>query len=225
VSSRNLPRSQKNKPAHHGFSLAELFIALTIFSFLSLSLMYALNISLQVYKREKSKDISAINTKTTIGIMEREIQRAVAFNNIRLVGTSKQIYFYAPSPFPDLDYALNKVTYQVKELENKQIVIEKRAENPFAPVLEGETPQKGYVYSYYFSPATKDITFGFLTPPGSTQEEGEAGEESAKSSWAEDYFPAAIKVHFAYSEGLSEKTYDAFIVMPHVINYKAAPAQ
>jgi hypothetical protein len=225
VSSRNLQRSQKNRTSQYGFSLAELFIALTIFSFLSLSLMYALNISLQVYKREKSKDVSSINTKTTIAIIEREIQRAMVFNNIRLIGTSKQIYFYASSPFPDMDYAFNKVTYQVKELENKQIVIEKRAENPFAPVMEEETTVKGFVYSYYFAPATKDITFGFLAPPGSSPEEGETGEESVKSSWVADYFPAAINVHFVFSEGPGEKTYDAVIVLPHVIDYKAAPAQ
>ena len=203
---------------YQGFTLAEFFIAITIFSFISLTLIYALNISIKVYKQEANFDDSMSGIKLISAVMEKELQTAFVLNNIRLIGTAKKMYFYAPSAFPETDYSVNKITFTVIEGENEEVLLQRTSENPFLDELE-EEQFSGFSYLYYPENNVKDIQFKYLSLQ---KEEGE--EESSESqfiwqdSWDNEYFPDAVKLEYFFSYEQNENFYESVIVLPGTWN-------
>ncbi len=205
-----------NKNREFGFTLAEFFIAITIFSFIALTLIYSLNIALTVYKREQSFDDPEGLANLVSNILEKEINRSVVVGNLRLIGTAESLYFCAPYAITN-DHYLNKITYTISASESGEITINKKTENPF-PLNEGEDIETyGSLYSYSLSNRIKGLKFSYLLF-NNTEEEEEEQTFVWQDNWSEEAYPDAIKLHYSLQKNKIETQHDTIIMLSKIWN-------
>ncbi|MBN1521166.1 MAG: prepilin-type N-terminal cleavage/methylation domain-containing protein [Candidatus Aureabacteria bacterium] len=210
------PRRRGVPPARvkcqRGFTLAEFFVAIIIFSIIALALFYSLNTSLKVYRTQSEFEGSLSGIDILTHVMEKELLSAVAMNDIRLVGTARSMYFFAPRVFPDTDYPLNKITYQSVDDENSLSFIERTSENPFSEDKGEEFSGNSFIYRT--DEPVKNVQFKYYLYQQETGgEEGGVPGGQWKDSWEEEFFPDAVKIEYTSVSGEDEIPSDVTIVL------------
>jgi hypothetical protein len=202
-------------------------VAVTIFSFLSLTLIYSLNLALQLHKQGKQIEDSAGGVGLIASVMEKEIQRAVVFQDMTLVGSSTRIYFCAPVPVDGQEAVLSRITYALVQNGQGGPILEKTTENPFA-LKEGEDQEKTSVQKFIYPPGsgTDSLSFKYYTFVSDKKQEGEPEEPEPEASdgwtesWDKDFFPDAVKLEYS-SEESGGAVSEEIIVLPGSWNQKA----
>jgi prepilin-type N-terminal cleavage/methylation domain-containing protein len=221
---RRSRRSGRPEACFRGFTLIEFFVAITIFSFLSLTLIYSLNLALQLHKQGKEIEESAGGVSLIASVMEKEIQRAVVFQDMTLVGSATRIYFCAPISVGGQNPALSMITYALLHNEQGHAIFEKTSENPFA-LKEGENQGKASVQKFLYSPGAgvDSLSFKYFTFVSEEKKEGEteAPEEADGwvDTWDKPFFPDAVKLEYT-SEGSGGTVSEEVIVLPGAWNQR-----
>ena len=202
-----------------GFTLAEFFVAIIIFSIIALSLFHALNLTLRVYKQEaylvdNTPDITMIST-----IIHREIQNAVYMNDIWLIGGAREMYFFAPTSLTESDIPVSRITYCILENDRNGFYIQRKTQNPFSEKEEEDDVSK---FVYEMDGPVSDIMFNYasLAPKEEEGEDEEKQEIEWKNAWNEPFFPDAFKIVYYFSDAEEPSSHEAIITLPWAWNRK-----
>lgn len=108
-----------------GFTLVELLVAMTILSVVISSVYGAFHAGTMASRRLLREGAPAQNMTGHLNLMASEMRNAVYWNNLVMVGTAKEVYFYTPMVLKDPRdlLPLYRVRYWIEKKGDKAAVI------------------------------------------------------------------------------------------------------